>query len=128
MSGIVNITPMIPADRQVIDSYAPGYFRVANTVYEHPVIVFPDRTLKWSVTAVDQLNLDDFGTIRDAEPRVEVVLLGTGVRSALLPSRLRTALRDIGLTVDVMATGPACRTYNVLLSEARRVAAALFPV
>ncbi len=128
MSGIANITPMIPADRQVIDSYAPGYFRVANTVYEHPVIVFPDRTVAWAARDPAALTVADFEPIRSAEPKVEVVLLGTGATGALLPSKLRAALKEAGLSVDVMASGPACRTYNVLLSEGRRVAAALFPI
>ncbi len=45
---MVDITPIIPADRQVIDTYGPGIFRVANTIHRTALIVFPDRTLPWS--------------------------------------------------------------------------------
>lgn len=128
MGGYANITPMIPADRQVIDSYAPGYFRVSNTVYDHPVIVFPDRTVPWPVRDFAGLTAADFAPMRDTEPKPEVVLLGAGARAGLLPSRLRAELKAAGLSVDVMPSGAACRTYNVLLAEGRRVAAALFPL
>lgn len=59
---------------------------------------------------------------------MEFLLLGSGARMQLLPKALRQGLRDAGLVVEVMDTGAACRTYNVLLAEGRRVGAALLPV
>ena len=59
--------------------------------------------------------------------RIELLLLGCGRRMAPPPSGLRQALRQAGIVLEVMDTGAACRTYNVLLSEERRVAAALLP-
>ena len=128
MAGPVDITPVIPADRQVIDSCQPGYFRVSNTVHAHPIVVFPDRTVAWPVAAFDALTVEDFALVTAAEPKVEVLLLGSGPRMALPPKGLRQGLKAAGLSVDVMETGAACRTYTVLLAEGRRVAAALFPL
>ncbi|WP_342666055.1 Mth938-like domain-containing protein [Skermanella stibiiresistens] len=122
------MTPLIPADRQVIDSYGPGIFRVSGTLYEGPLLVFPDRAQAWSATDFASLTVASFDVIRGSEPAVEILLLGSGPKMGLLPSKLRRELREAGIVVDVMETGAACRTYNVLLSEERRVAAALLPV
>lgn len=124
----MEITPIIPADRQVIDTYGPGRFRVSNIVYESAIIVFPDRTIAWTVTGFATLTAEDFAPVLDAEPKPEVLLLGCGARMALLPSTLRKGLREKGIVVDVMDSPAACRTYNILLAEGRRVAAALFLV
>jgi uncharacterized protein len=125
---MVDITPLIPADRQVIDTYAPGRFRVSNIVHEGAVIVFPDRTIAWDVYSFADLNADHFAAVLAADPKPDVLLLGSGARMQLLPSALRKALREQGVVVDVMDSPAACRTYNVLLAEGRRVAAALLPV
>ncbi len=125
---MVDITPIIPADRQVIDTYAPGRFRVSNVVYEGAVIVFPDRTIAWDVPGFANLTEDHFAAVLAADPKPDVLLLGSGARMQLLPSALRKALREQGLVLDVMDSPAACRTYNVLLAEGRRVAAALLPV
>ncbi len=124
----MEITPIIPADRQVIDTYGPGRFRVSNIVYESAIIVFPDRTILWPVTGFAALTEEDFAPLLDAEPKPEVLLLGCGARMGLLPSALRKGLREKGIVVDVMDSPAACRTYNILLAEGRRVAAALFTV
>jgi len=124
----MDITPIIPADRQVIDTYAPGRFRVSNIVHEGPIIVFPEKTVAWAVSDFAALSVDSFDPVLMAEPKVEVLLVGAGARNQLMPSRLRAALKAAGIVADVMDTGAACRTYAVLLSEGRRVAAALFPV
>jgi len=124
----MDVTPLIPADRQVIDAYGPGTFRVSGTLYEGPMLVFPDHAQTWSVSSFAGLTVESFRPVQMADPPVEILLLGSGAKMGLLPSRLRQDLRAAGIVVDVMETGAACRTYNVLLSEARRVAAALLPV
>jgi len=59
--------------------------------------------------------------------RVEILLLGLGRSTSAVPAALRTALRTAGIALEAMDTGAACRTYNVLVAEDRRVAAALIP-
>ena len=74
---------------------------------------------------MDDLTLESLDPVKEADPAVEVLLLGVGSKNALVPSTLRKALRVAGIVLDAMDTGAACRTYNVLMAEDRRVAAAL---
>lgn len=121
----MDITPAIPADRQVIDSYGPGRFKVAGQDHAGSIIVFPDRTIEWAATDWQSLKVSDFEPIIKRADAVEVLLLGLGERMQLLPSALRAEIKTAGIAMDAMDTGAACRTYNILLSEGRRVAAAL---
>lgn len=125
---MADITPIIPSDRQVIDGYGEGQFCVSGQWRTGAVVVFPDRTVAWRPKEFADLTPDDFTPVIQAEPRVEFLLLGSGTRMGLLPKALRQSLREAGLVVEVMDTGAACRTYNVLLAEGRRVGAALLPV
>lgn len=124
----MDITPLIPAERQVIDAYGGGGFRVSGAAYEGSILVLPERTAAWSVSAVAEITLDSLAPVIAAEPAVEILLLGCGARMAVPDQRLRAELREAGIVLDPMDTGAACRTYNVLLAESRRVAAALLPV
>ena len=105
-----------------------GGFRVSGTRYEGSVLVLPERTLAWPVGEVSALTLDDFAAALAAEAAIEILLLGCGARSALVPPALRQAVRAAGPVLEPMDTGGACRTYNVLAVEERRVAAALIAV
>lgn len=121
----MEMTPLIPGDRQLIGAYGPGLFRVSGVVHEQSIVVFPDRTLEWHVSAFDQIDAESFAAVTEAVPPVEVLLLGTGSRHEFVSPALRRTLRDSGIVLDTMDTGAACRTYNVLMAEDRRVAAAL---
>lgn len=126
----MDITPLIPAGRQVIDSYGDGRFRVSGAIYESSVVVFPDRTLPWSPTSFADVTLESLVSITEAAAagQVDVLLLGCGPRIQMISGELRRSLRAAGVVVELMDTGAACRTYNVLMSEGRRVAAALIAV
>lgn len=112
--------------RQVIESYGAGRFRVSGAVHEGSVIVFPDRTEPWPVSAFDQIDPDSFAGVYGAD--VDLLLLGCGPQMCLVPGALRQPLRTGGIVLEPMATGAACRTFNVLMAEGRRVAAALIAV
>ena len=120
----MQMTPIAPAGRPIITRYRPGGFRIGATDYDGSVVVFPDRVIAWPVSAVTRLSVDDFRPVIIDDPPVEVLLIGCGARIAPLVS-LRRALREAGIGADAMDTGAACRTFNVLLAEERRVAAAL---
>lgn len=125
----MDITPAIPSDRKVIDSYGPGRFQIAEEVWQGSVIVLPNQVLSWEITAVDQIDAEAFAAIHDTNPPLEVLLLGTGATAGFVKPSIRREIRAAaGLAVDLMDTGAACRTYNILLSEGRRVAAALIAV
>jgi uncharacterized protein len=126
--GAVEITPAIPGDRQVISGYAANLFRISGVVYDTSVLVFPDRTMVWPITSIADVTPESFSPIHEASPAIEVLLLGVGEQHVLVSSALRTALRAAGVVLDAMDTGAACRTYNVLIAEDRRVAAALIAI
>jgi uncharacterized protein len=116
-------------DRQILQSYGKGVFRVSDTQWQGAIIVFPTRTIAWGVTGIGDLSLEAFSPVGEAaDPPIELLLIGTGQRMALLPAKLRADLRSLGLAIEIMDTGSACRTYNLLIGEERRVAAALLPV
>jgi uncharacterized protein len=123
----MDVTPLIPADRQVIDSYGAAGFHVSGAAYDGAILVFPDATEPWPVSALAEVTIESLAPVI-AHGDVQILLLGCGRRMQPLPSALRQALRQAGIVVDVMDTGAACRTYNVLLAEDRRVAAALLPL
>jgi len=124
----MDITPAVPDGRSLIDSYGPGRFQVRGQAYQGSLIVLPERVVPWQVTHPDDLSLDALADIRDEEPAIEVLLLGTGGRMAQIPSSLRRSIRASGLSMDIMDTGAACRTFNVLMVEGRRAAAALIAI
>jgi len=123
---MVNVTPLIKKDAQVIQSYAGGGFKVSGQAYDEAVIVTAENTQKWNTS--EARAVQDFQPLIDMKDELDVVLLGTGAKIHFLPPDLKQALKEQGLNVEVMDTGAACRTYNVLMAEGRRVAAALVPV
>ena len=120
----MELTPLVQPGLQIIERYGPSGFRVSGTVYLGPVLVFPDRTLVWAEAAMTETGLAPVVE----HGGVELLLLGLGRRMAPVVPTLRTALRGHGIAIEAMETGAACRTYNVLLAEDRRVAAALLPM
>jgi uncharacterized protein len=125
----VEIAPLPQHDRQVVLGYGKGGFIVSDRDWRGPILVLPTRTMAWGVADAASLAVADFDPVVAAtDPPIELLLIGTGPRLALLPSALRNALRQSGLALDVMDTGAACRTYNILIGEERRVAAALIPI
>lgn len=121
----MDITPAIPEGRLMVDSYGPGRFKIRGTHYPSSILLFPDRVETWPVIKADDLTLQSLSAVQAEEPPVEVLLLGTGSGMHLIPSSLRSEIRAAGLIMDIMDTGAACRTFNILMTEGRRAAAAL---
>jgi uncharacterized protein len=124
----MEVTPVVPAGRQLIQAYREGGFTVAGTRHQGSLLVMPERTLPWSIETLAAITLESMMPIVEADPAVEILILGCGPGFALPPAPLRDALRARGIVVEAMATPAACRTYNVLLAEDRRVAAALIAI
>lgn len=106
---------------QPIDGYGPGFFRVGGALFHGPVLVTATGAAPWG-------GWGDLPPLLALLGQVDVILFGTGNEIAHLPADLRVALEQAGIGAEVMASATAARTYNVLLSEGRRVAAALLPV
>lgn len=128
----MDVTPLIPSNAQVIQSYADGGFKVSAQSYTGAQLVFVDRVQSWEAAtqaaSAQDISIDMFQPLVDLAKDIDVVLFGTGAKLFLLPAALRADLKEAGLVVEVMDTPAACRTYNVLLSEGRRVVAAMLPV
>ena len=87
--------------------------------------MLPERTISWAIDSLDDINLETLSPVFEVEPQIEILLIGCGAMMQLLPKQLTDTCRKRGLAVDPMDTGAACRTYNILASEGRRVAAGL---
>lgn len=122
---------MTQADRprsQFIEAYGGGGFRLDAETYRGSILVLPDRVELWTVADFAGVTIESLQPIMASAGAVEILLIGCGPRFAMIPPALRRALGEAGLAVDAMDTGAACRTYNVLRAEERRVAAALIAV
>ena len=126
----MDLTPLVPAGRQIIESYGDLRFRVTGALHQGSILVFPDRTQVWPIADIAALTAEDLADIREAGAKgdVDLLLIGCGSRMTLIQKDLRASLRAAGVVVEAMDTGAACRTYNVLAAEGRRVAAALIAV
>jgi uncharacterized protein len=124
----MDITPLIPDERQVIQAYGDGRFRISGVAHEGSVLVLPDRTLAWPVAQFAAVTMESLAPLFEAGSAIELLLIGCGPKQVLLPAELRNAIRARDAAVEVMDTGAACRTYNLLLAEERRIAAALIAV
>ena len=124
----VDVTPIVPAGRQLIEAYGGGGFQVSGQRYDGSIIVFPDQTLHWQVSQIETLDETLLAPVIEQSERIEVLLVGWGVTAAFLRPELRESLRQHGVVAETMDSGAACRTYNVLMSEDRQVAAALIAI
>lgn len=104
-----------------VEGYGPGFFRIGGVLVDGPLIVLPESRRDWG-------GFGDAAPLLALAAQTDVLFIGTGAEIAHIPPALRRALEETGMGVEAMATPAACRTYNVLLSEGRRIAAALLPV
>jgi uncharacterized protein len=125
---VMDVTPLIPAGKQLIKGYGDGGFTVAGTRWEGSVLVLPDLTRPWAPKAFSEVTEESLAPLLAMAERPRLLLLGCGKRMVVPSPGLKAALRAAGITLETMDTGGACRTFNVLLSEDRSVAAALIAV
>lgn len=124
----MDLLPRIPADRQVINAYGDGGFRITGKHWTESVLVFPGQTLAWGIPDIAAMTADSLEPVFGVDPAAELLLIGCGPTMVFINKDLRAAIRARGLVIEALDTGAACRTYNLLMGEGRRVAAALIPV
>ncbi|HEX7251144.1 MAG TPA: Mth938-like domain-containing protein [Burkholderiales bacterium] len=112
-----------PATYNTITAYGEDYVQVNAQRYQTSLIVLADRILDWPVEGFERLAEQSFALLLEEKP--EIVLLGTGARQRFPHPRLTALLAHAGIGVEVMDLKAACRTYNILVAEERKVAAAL---
>lgn len=125
MARAFELSRDVPAGRQVVQAYRDGGFTIGGVRHAGSVLVLPERTLPWPVTGWDELSRESLAPVLETEPAVEILVLGSGARFAMTSAAFRDDLKVEGVALESMDTRAACRTFNVLLAEDRRVAAAL---
>jgi len=125
---MVDITPLVPAGRQIIQGYGDCGFRIAGKDWQGSVIILPDETQPWPVAAMADITRDTLSPITRVGAGIQLLLLGCGAAIANLDWAVRDDLRRNNIALEMMDTGAACRTFNVLLAEERAVAAALIAI
>lgn len=129
-----------------ITAYGAGYIEINGAPYRHAVRLSPEGPVeRWSIDSARQITVaalqeiagvetaaaDPMAFLDDLPPRntsgTEVVLIGTGTRQVMLSPDITAPLLRLGIGVEAMSTQAAARTYNILMSEGRRVVAALIP-
>jgi uncharacterized protein len=111
------------AGRNVVTAYGDDYVAVNGERHASSMVLLPDRIVDWEPQSFDQLTAEHFSGLAALD--VEIVLLGTGLRQRFPHPRLTAALSRAGIGVEVMDLQAACRTFNILVAEERKVAAAL---
>jgi uncharacterized protein len=121
------LDPHLP-QQAVIDSHGNGGFRFAGMSHRGSLLCLPDGIWAWPVASVAALTDDAFAPVFARGSNLDFFIFGTGTTAWTVPAVLRARFREIQISFDVMATGPAVRTYNVMLLESRRVGAGLIAV
>ncbi|TGE01912.1 Mth938-like domain-containing protein [Methylobacterium nonmethylotrophicum] len=114
--------------RHPIDAYGGGGFRFAEMSHRGSILALPSGVRAWDVTEPDGITPDTLAPLVAEAGAIDLLLLGTGTDIVFVPDSLRRYLKEAGIGLDVMQTGAAARTYNILMAENRKVAAALIAV
>ncbi len=114
--------------RAPIDAYGNGGFRFAAMSHRGSILCIPSGIYGWDVPSFDAIDDAALRRVFDEAETIDILLVGAGLTARRLPGSLAERLRGAAVSADAMTTGAAVRTFNVLLAEERRVAAALIAV
>ena len=119
--------PHLPR-QALIDAHGGGGFRFAGMSHRGSLLCLPDGIWAWPVTAPAELTEAALAQVFARAENLDFFVLGTGTALWIIPQLLRAKFRDAHISADAMATGPAVRTYNVMLMENRRVGSGLIAI
>ena len=119
--------PHLPR-QALIDAHGGGGFRFAGMSHRGSLLCLPDGIWAWPVTAPAELTEEALLQVFARAENLDFFVFGTGIAPWIMPEGLRGRFRDAHISADTMATGPAVRTYNVMLMENRRVGAGLIAI
>lgn len=120
-------TPHLPR-QALIDAHGAGGFRFAGLSHRGSLLCLPDGIWAWPVAEVSALTEEAFALVFGRADALDFFIVGTGAEPWIMPERLREKFHAMHVSADTMTTGPAVRTYNVMLMESRRVGAGLIAV
>lgn len=123
-----DITPLIAAEKKVLESYGNGGFKVSGEKLSHNIILMPDSVHKLEVVTIEEIDEGKLKPLFDNASNIEVLLVGGGEGAYFFSTELEQKIQKKNIAVEYMSTGAAARTYNVLLSEERKVACVLIAV
>lgn len=115
-------------EETAISSYGDGGFRIGEHRTKGSILITPKGYYPWCAVDVTSITVDSLKHIADQARDIDILLIGMGDNMTFLNKELRTFLEAENISVDVMATGAAARTYNILLAEGRKVSAALIAI
>jgi uncharacterized protein len=127
-SGGVVLQPARFPGRAPIDAYGNGGFRFADMSHQGSLLALPSGIQAWQAVSAGDIDAASLAPVLAEAGAIEILLVGTGDDLVPLGPAIRQHLADAGISADLMSTGAAVRTFNVLLSENRAVAAALIAV
>jgi uncharacterized protein len=127
MSRLGADQPHLPR-QTVINSHGEGGFRFAGMSHRGSLLCLPDGIWAWPIARIEDLTEDALSMVFARVGALDFFILGTGSVQWNVPPSLRALFRDAQISLDAMTTGPAVRTYNVMLMESRRVGAGLIAV
>lgn len=119
----MKISQTIPNATYVIQSYQPGQVVIKNRCYQHSLIIMPDLVVNWSPRCFEELTAQHFNEL--IKYQLDIVLLGTGEKLRFPDRALFVQLQKQGIGIEIMNNGAVCRTYNLLITEDRKVAGLL---
>ncbi len=119
--------PHLPR-QATIDAHGGGGFRFAGLSHRGSLLCLPDGIWAWPVAAASELTDESLALVFARLSALDFFILGTGEAPSAVPGSLRQKFRDAQVSLDAMTTGPAMRTYNVMLLDGRRVGAGLIAV
>jgi uncharacterized protein len=119
--------PHLP-HQALIDTHGNGGFRFADMSHRGSLLCLPDGIWAWPIANTTDLTEDALALVLARAGDLDFFVLGTGAAPWTVPQSLRMRFRDAHVSLDAMTTGPAVRTYNVMLMESRRVGAGLIAI
>jgi len=119
--------PHLPR-QALIDAHGGGGFRFAGMSHRGSLLCLPDGIWAWPVAVPAELTAESLAQVFARAELLDFFVLGTGAAPWIMPEALRTRFRAAHISADTMATGPAVRSYNVMLMENRRVGAGLIAI
>ena len=124
----MDVAPLVSKDRQLLESYGDGTLKTSGSVYPAPVIAFSESCFSPETFQADESGSKILREVFQKSYGPSILLFGVEVNTSLIPEIEKEFVRQQNCVLNVMNTGTARRTFNVLCAEDRRVAAVLFPV
>jgi uncharacterized protein len=123
----LEFTEIKSSEEAFIAGYGDGGFRMGEGRFEGSLMITPSGFYPWAVNVKEDISIESLKPVLEAKG-VEILLIGMGSNMAFLPKEIRALFEEKNIALEIMDTGAAARTYNVLLQEGRNVAAALIAI